>query len=378
LDTVSGFGVAALGHSHPHWVEAVVEQAGRLGVAPLDTVDLGRYLEALGTVLPPGLQRVALYSGGAEAVEMAVRLGQTYSGRSGVLTFGGGFHGKTSALRYTRDPSAEEAGWLGPRWLRTAAFPACERHDAVDYGGCEESAAELIESLAAREDLEDVGVVLLEAIQGTAGNIVPVRRFLGELRTLCDERGWVLVLDEAITGFGRLGELFGCDYFGVRPDAIVLSKGLGGGFPLSAVCASADLWRNSALGLPSGTTTTFGGNPLACAAGLATLEVVTEKSFLESVRSVSAHAALRLRELADESPLIARPRGVGLMLGFDLVDPASGELASPATCHAIARACREMGMLTVAHVPRVRISPPLTISRAEVDEMFQIFYEALP
>lgn len=373
LDTVSGFGVASLGHSHPHWVQAVAEQVGRLGVAPLDTVDLGRYLDALGAVLPPGLQRVALYSGGAEAVEMAVRLGQTFSGRSGVLTFGGGFHGKTAALRYTRDPSAVEAAWLGPEWLRTATFPACEWHDALDYGSCEESAAELIADLEARKDMDDIGVVLLEAIQGTAGNIVPARRFLPELRALCDERGWVLVLDEAITGFGRLGRLFGFEYFGVRPDVVVLSKGLGGGFPLSAVCASSDLWRDSALGRPSGTTTTFGGNPLACAAGRATLEIVTGEGFLEGVCDVSAQAALRLRELADASPLVARPRGIGLMLGFDLVDPASGELASSSTCHAVARACREMGMLTVAHVPRVRVSPPLTVSHAEVDQMFNIF-----
>jgi 4-aminobutyrate aminotransferase-like enzyme len=377
LDTVSGFGVASLGHSHPHWVKAVAEQAGRLGVAPLDTVDLGRYLEALGGVLPSGLRRVALYSGGAEAVEMAVRLGQTYTGRSGVLTFGNGFHGKTAALRYTRDPTAEEARWLGPQWLHTATFPACERHDAVDYASCEESAAEAIAELAARKDADDIGVVLLEAIQGTAGNIVPVRSFLPELRALCDERGWILVLDEAITGFGRTGQLFACEYFGVRPDAIVLSKGLGGGFPLSAVCASAELWSGSALGRPSGTTTTFGGNPLACAAGLATLEIVTGDGFLEGVRSVSAHAAVRLRELAQSSPVVARPRGVGLLLGFDLIDPESGNLATSSTCHAVTRACRDMGMLTVAHVPRVRISPPLTVSYAEVDEMFRTFHEVL-
>jgi 4-aminobutyrate aminotransferase/(S)-3-amino-2-methylpropionate transaminase len=377
LDTVSGFGVASLGHSHPHWVQAVVEQAGRLGVAPLDTAPLGRYLEALGSVLPSGLERVALFSGGAEAVEMAVRLGQTYSGRAGVLTFGGGFHGKTAALRYTRDSGSVEARSLGPRWLRTATFPECERHDAVDYPSCQDSADEAIAELAERDDAGEVGVVLVEPIQGTAGNIVPVRRFLPALRALCDERGWVLVLDEAITGFGRLGRLFGCEYFGVRPDAIVLSKGLGGGFPLSALCASTELWRGSALGRPSGTTTTFGGNPLACAAGLATLEIVTGEGFLKRVQDVSERAAHRLHELAAASPVVARPRGVGLMLGFDQVDSSSGELASSSTCHAVARACRDRGMLTVAHVPRVRISPPLTVSPAEIDEMFGIFAEVL-
>lgn len=377
LDTVAGFGVASLGHSHPLWVEAVVAQAGKLAVSPVDTAELARYLAALGEVLPEGLQQAALYSGGAEAVEMAVRLAQTRSGRAGLLTFGGGFHGKTSALRYTRDPCSDEAQWLRPSWLRTAPFPACRHHDAADYASCDESAAESIAAIVAREDLDDVGVLLLEAVQGTAGNIPPVRRLLPELRALCDERGWVLVLDESITGFGRTGRLFACEYFGARPDVMVLSKGLGGGFPLSAVCAGAELWRGSALGRSSGTTTAFGGNPLACAAGMATLKIITGNGFLEHVRDVAAHAAARLRDLAEATPRVVRPRGVGLMLGFDLVDPVTSELADTSACRSVMRACRDRGVLTAAHVPRVRLNPPLTVSHDEVDEIFDVLHEVL-
>ena len=248
IDAVAGFGVASLGHSHPRWVQAVVEQAEKLAVAPLGSDELASYLAALGAVLPPGLQQVALYSGGAEAVETAVRLAQTYTGRTGVLTFGDGFHGKTAAVRYTRDPGSAEAALLAPEWLRTATFPACLHHDAVDYPLCEEPAKEAIAQIATRDDLSEVGTVLVEAIQGTAGNVAPVRGFLPALRGLCDERGWMLVIDESITGFGRTGRLFGCEYFGVRPDVMVLSKGLGGGFPLSAVCAETELWGGAALG----------------------------------------------------------------------------------------------------------------------------------
>jgi len=377
LDTVSGFGVASLGHSHPRWVEAVVAQAGRLAVAPLDTRELARYLDALGRVLPFGLDRAVLYSGGAEAVEMAVRLAQVGSGRPGVLTFGGGFHGKTAALRYTRDPSSPEAHELGPTWLRSAEYPVCTRHDAVDFASCEDSPAAAIAAIDGRADLEEVGVVLVEAVQGTAGNLVPVRGFLPALRALCDKRGWMLVLDESITGFGRTGRLFGCECFGVRPDAIVLSKGLGGGFPLSAVCAREELWRGAALNGSSGSTTAFGGNPLACAAGLATLEIVTGAGFLEHVREVAAHAAVRLRELAEASPRVARPRGVGLMLGFDLVDPASDRLMATSGCHAVMRACRERGVLLAAHVPRVRVNPPLTVTREQIDVVFGVLHEVL-
>jgi 4-aminobutyrate aminotransferase-like enzyme len=377
LDTVAGFGVASLGHSHPRWVQAVVEQAARLAIAPLDTEELAHYVERLGCALPDGLQQVVLYSGGAEAVEMAVRLAQTYTGRAGLLTFGDGFHGKTAALRYVRDPESAESRRLGPKWVRTARFPACVNHDAANYASCEESAADTIAEIAARDDLEEIGAVLLEAVQGTAGNVVPKRRFLSELRALCDERSWAFILDESITGFGRTGQLFGCEYFGLHPDVMVLSKGLGGGFPLSAVCAGPELWRGSALGQSSGTTTAFGGNPLACAAGSATLEIVTGDGFLEHVRSVATQAAARLRALAEESPRVARPRGIGLMLGFDLVDPATGELATTSVCRNVMRACRERGVLTAAHVPRVRLNPPLTVSHDEIDEIFDVLHGVL-
>lgn len=377
LDTVAGFGVASLGHSHPRWVEAVVEQADRLVVAPLDTGELGRYLDALSAVLPADLERVALFSGGAEAVEMAVRLAQTASRSPGVLSFGNGFHGKTAALRYTRDPAAPEAGLLGPRWMRSETFPACVDHGPVDYVSCDETGAETIARLRERDDLDDVGTILVEPVQGTAGNVVPARGFLPALRALCDERGWLLILDESITGFGRTGRLFACDYFGVRPDVLVLSKGLGGGFPLSAVCAPAELWASSALAQPSGATTAFGGNPLACAAGRATLEIVTSPSFAAHVREVAEHAAARLERLAEASPRVTRPRGVGLMLGFDHVDATTGELATASHCATVARACRERGVLTAAHVPRVRITPPLTIERAEIDEIFDVLHEVL-
>ncbi len=352
-------------------------QAEKLAVAPLDTGELGEYLAALAGVLPPGLGQVVLYSGGAEAVETAVRIAQIHSGRAGVLAFRDGFHGKTAALRYTRDPSSTEAKQLAPHWLRSATFPACELHDAVNYGDCDEAAIDALAEIAARADLDDIGTVLVEPIQGTAGNVVPMRGFLSGLRRLCDARGWLLIFDESITGFGRTGGLFACEYFGVGPDVMVLSKGLGGGFPLSAVCASEELWRGVALGQSAGTTTAFGGNPIACAAGMATLEIIADHEFLAEVRHVSAHAAVRLRELGEASPRIARPRGVGLMLGFDLVDPGSGVLASPGESRALMRACRERGLLVAAHLPRVRISPPLTVSCEDVDRIFAVLREAL-
>jgi 4-aminobutyrate aminotransferase/4-aminobutyrate aminotransferase/(S)-3-amino-2-methylpropionate transaminase len=377
LDAVSGYGVASLGHSHPRWVEAVIAQAGRLAVTSLHTPELATYLSALAGVLPPRMNAISLCSTGAEAVEMALRLAQTQRGRPGILTFDDAFHGKTAAVRYTRDPGSDEARALAPAWLRSAPFPACDDHDAVDYGECRESVAESIAAVAARTDLDDIAAVLVEPVLGTAGNIPPRRGFLTELRALCDQRGWLLIFDESITGFGRTGDLFALQTFGVEPDILVLGKGLGGGFPLSAVCAAHELWDGSALSAPSATSSSYGGNPIGCAAGAITLEIVTSPEFLDQVRRTSAHAAARLRHLAQTSPCVARPRGLGLMLGFDLVDPTSGALASAAACEAVFHACRDRGALVAANVPRVRLSPPLTLTMQEADRLFDILDDVL-
>jgi 4-aminobutyrate aminotransferase-like enzyme len=377
LDVISGYGVAALGHCHPRWVDAVTKQASKLAVTPLHTNGLADYLTALSGILPEPLAQVALFTTGAEAVEAALRLTQTSSARPDVLTFHDGFHGKTVGVRYAGDSTSSEALALRPAWMKTAAFPTCEHHDAADYHLCEESASAVIEQIASRTDLQNVGTVLVEPILGTAGNLPPKKRFLAGLRALCDERGWLLAFDESITGFGRTGRLFALEYFGVLPDVVILGKGLGGGFPLSAVCASPALWDRSAYRAPSATSSTHGGNPLACAAGLATLEILTEEDFLGHVRNTAGRAAERLRDLARGSGRVSWPRGVGLMLGFDLIDPDSGVLATPEVCASIFRGCRDRGVLVLADVPRVRLSPPLTVTSAEIDRLFDVLGEVL-
>lgn len=377
LDAVGGYGVASLGHSHPDWVRAVVDQAQRLVVAPVDSDQGVAYVAALVEVLPGQSMLPALFSTGAEAVENAVRLAQTATGRPGVLTFAKGFHGKTSALRYTADPSTPEARSIAPGWMASVAFPECQRHSVADYSRCDESAADLLDEVRRRSDLDQVGAVLVEPILGTAGNLMPRGRFHAELRRLCDERGWLLIYDESITGFGRTGRMFACEWFGAVPDVLVLSKGIGGGFPLSAVCASDELWARSALSAPSGTSSSYGGNPLACAAGLATLEIITAEGFLDRVVAAAERAQTRLELLATRSDQVGRPRGLGLLLGFDQIDPQTGALADASTCAAAVRACRELGVLAALHVPRVRLSPPLTITPEEVDFLFDVLEEAL-
>jgi 4-aminobutyrate aminotransferase-like enzyme len=377
LDATAAYGVAAIGHAHPMWVSAVQDQVARLAASPFHTPQLGAYLEALAAILPGNLQRIALFSGGSEAVEVAVRIAQRATGRPDVLSFTTAFHGKSAGVRYTGGANGEERFALSVRRYPHVTFPACERHSATAYPYCDESAAPACAELTARADLDDVGAVIVEPVLGTAGNIPPMPDLLSELRQLCNRRGWLLIADESITGFGRTGTLFACQRFGTMPDIVVLGKAVGGGYPLSAVAASADLWRESGMDRPSTTSSSYGANPLACAAGLAALEIITGTRFLTNVRHVAAYLAAGVDQLARATSAIARPRGIGMMLGFDLVDQSTGSLASPTRCVEVFRSCRNRGLLLPVDVPRVRINPPLTLSLTEAGDLLNVLHEVL-
>ena len=193
--------------------------------------------------LPTGLDRTALYSGGTEAVEVAIRLAQSATGRRHVVSFTTGFHGKSAGTRYTGRRYAEERAWLGLDWIHDVAYPACTEHDALGYDRCEDAGeAELAELDRLATGLDGgVAAVIVEPILGTAGNRPPQRRFLAALRELCSRRGWLLILDESITGMGRLGTWFAAGWYGVDPDILILGKAIGGGYPLSGVAAPARL-----------------------------------------------------------------------------------------------------------------------------------------
>jgi 4-aminobutyrate aminotransferase-like enzyme len=214
-------------------------------------------------------------------------------------------------------------------------------------------------------------------VLGTAGNRPPQRRFLAGLRELCDRQGWMLIVDESITGFGRLGRNFAVDWFGVRPDILVLGKAIGGGYPLSGVAAPRELWDRSLFAERSATSSSYGANPLACAAGTAVVEVVTSPGFLEHVDRVGGRLARGLAELQAESPYVSANRGVGMMLGFDLVDPATGGLADPGLCLRLFRRCLDEGILIVGDVPEVRLNPPLVLTEDEADDAIAALRRAL-
>ena len=378
LDFATAMGVAAFGHGESRISRAIAAQASRLTATVLHVPEQAAYLERLAGVLPAGLDRTALYSGGTEAVEVAVRLAQSVTGRRHFVSFTTGFHGKSTGLRYTGERYAAEREWLGIDWVHSVPYPECREHDAVDYPTCEdagEAALRELDSLAATLD-GGLAAVIVEPILGTAGNRPPQRRFLERLRTLTRERGWLLILDESITGMGRLGRLFAAEWFGVDPDILILGKAVGGGFPLSGVATGSDLWDRSLFAELSATSSSYGANPLACAAGMAVLDTIEEDDVLESVRRTGARMAAGLRQLAEASPYVRLPRGVGLMLGFDIVDPATGALADAALSQRMFLRILERGLL-IAQVPGVRLNAPLTLTDAEAETALGALHDAL-
>lgn len=378
LDFATAMGVAAIGHGNPLWSRAVAGQAQRLAACVLNTSEHAAYLERLAQVLPPGVDRVALYSGGAEAVEVAVRLAQSVSGRRHLISFSNGFHGKTTGVRFSGGRFADERAALGVDWVHSLPYPRCEAHDALTYGSCEEDGAAALAELDARATaLDGVAAIIVEPVLGTAGNRPPQRRFLAGLRRLCDRRGWLLIVDESITGFGRLGCNFAVDWFDVRPDIIVLGKAIGGGYPLSAVAAPGALWDESLFAERSATSSSYGANPLACVAGIAVLDVITAPGFLAQVSRVSCRLAEGITALQHESPFVTGARGIGMMLGFDLVDPATGALAGPELCLRLFRRCLDEGILIVGDVPEVRLNPPLILTDDHAGEAVAALRRAL-
>lgn len=347
IDCAAGIGVANVGHAHPRVVAALAEQAARLITCPELFANDTRvaYLERLVAVLPQGLDRVLLCNSGTEAVESALKFARLATGRVEIVAALRGFHGRTmGALSATWEPHYREP---------FAPLVPGVRH--VRYN----DAAALGEAVG-----PDTAAVILEVIQGEGGVRVADDAYLREARRLCDERGALLILDEVQTGFGRTGRLWACEHAGVTPDILCLAKGIAGGVPMGATCVGPRV-----PSLPAGTHgSTFGGNPLACAAALATLDILRDERLPERAAESGAYLRERLDRLAAHAPRIREARGRGLMLGIELrehVYPTLDRLA-------------ERGVLALNAGPYViRLLPPLVIERAQLDVVASALEEVL-
>jgi 4-aminobutyrate aminotransferase-like enzyme len=228
-----------------------------------------------------------------------------------------------------------------------------------------------------KETTGSLAAVLVEPMQGTAGNVIPPPEFLPAVADLARENGALLVADEMITGFGRTGQMFGVDHTTVVPDIMTLGKGLGGGYPVSAVAARHEITLAEPWSKPSFSSSSYGGNPLASAAVAASVEIIREERLVERARSVGARLKVGLEGLALRHPDVRCVRGEGLLLGFDLIDPATGALWDAQRCRRLFDAVLSRGMISMTYAPRVRINPPLVFTEREAHEAIEILDEAL-
>lgn len=344
LDMMSNYGVNILGHAHPAVTRAIQEQAGRLISTHQSFYNDVRaeFLELLGAMLPSSLSQVSFSNSGTEAVEAALKFARVATGRTRIIAAKRGYHGRTmGALSVTGEPK-----------YRAPFEPLMPDVEHVTYGEVD----------PIRDRIPGAAAVILEPIQGESGVRPATVEYLRQVRQLCDEAGTLLILDEIQTAF-RTGRTWAFEHSGSAPDIMTLSKPLANGLPMGITAVSADVAEH----IPGGSHgTTFGGNPLSCAAGVATLGVVSEPDFNAHV--VEMGAALRFGLRAIQHPLIREVRGLGLMVGVELKRNASPVL----------QRMQAAGVLAIpAGSTAVRFLPPLIIESEHVDKAVSVFRDAL-
>jgi 4-aminobutyrate aminotransferase/(S)-3-amino-2-methylpropionate transaminase len=366
LDFMAGVAVSSIGHAHPVFVRAISDQAARLAAGGFTSEPRIRLLEELQRILPPGLTRVQLYSGGAEAVEAALRLARCATGRSMVIGFWGGYHGKTEGTRPLSE--GEQVGYGVPAPGFALAPYADPRHGP--FGNGPDAAARYADFL--REFIihgtnRDIAAIIIEPVQGRGGNIVPVPGFLREVQAVAREVGALLIVDELITGFGRTGLPFACMHEGVVPDILVLGKGFGNGYPISGLAVREEIAGAEPWAKPSGSSSSYGGNALACAAAEAVLRVLREENLIQNAAEVGAYLLDHLRGLLQRSPLVGDVHGKGLLIGIELVHPVTKMPLTREEMRQVFTTLLAKGLLVMPSGSSLRINPPLTLSRQLAD-----------
>jgi len=378
VDLLAGVGVASLGYAHPRYVAAMTKQLGRSHVGSFTTEERAALVTLIAGLTPGDLNRTQLYSSGAEAVEAAVRLAKARTGHREVLGFWGGFHGKTGGVLPLLSGSFKHG--LGPLMpgSYSAPYASCARC-AFDktHPACDWHCVDFLRQKVALETTNDVAAILVEPIQGTAGNVVPPAGYLLELRRLADQLGALLICDEMITGFGRTGRWFAIEHDGVLPDIVLVGKGFGGGFPMSGIIAREEVAFARPWADPSGSSSSYGGNPLASAAARVTIETIRDEDLVGHARDLGAKMLDVMRGWERTIPIVSDVRGRGLMIGMDLVVPGTRRLLPTSVTRTVFDALLSRGVIAMMYGPVVRINPPLVITEEQAMEALAIVEEVL-
>jgi acetylornithine/LysW-gamma-L-lysine aminotransferase len=342
IDCMGGYGVALLGHQNERVVKAIKEQVDKIITVHSSLYNKTReeFLKTLIGLAPKNLTQVHLNNSGAEAVEAAVKFARKFTGKKGMIAMKGSYHGKTfGALSLTFHPK-----------YRKAFQPLVEKVSFASFGD--------IESLRSVID-DDTAFVILEPIQGESGIIVAPDGFLQEVRKLCDEKGILLIFDEIQAGLGRTGRLWACDHWDTSPDIMCLAKGIAGGVPMGATLVRADILALISKGEHS---STFGGNPLSCAAGIAALKALTEDGLVENSEKMGKIFREGLEKLKEKHPIIREIRGKGLMIGVELKFDVRDILMN---------LIKDGVLMLYSGRNILRILPPLVISEDDISKVLQ-------
>jgi len=378
LDLSAAICVASIGYGHPRYKKEMTEQLDAVHVGSFTTNARVQALEAITALTPEGLDRIQLFSGGSEAVESAIRLARAKTGKHEILSFWGGFHGKTAgSLAQMGSEFKHGLGPLVPGAYLTPYADCARCPFKLPYPGCGLLCVEFIRDKLCKETTGKLAAILVEPMQGTAGNVIPPRDWLPAIAEVARQNEALLIADEMITGFGRTGRNFAVDHTGVKPDIMTLGKTLGGGYPVSAVVARDAITQAEPWCKPSFSSSSYGGNPLACAAIRASVGIVTDERLVERSSRLGERFKKGLERISERHPEVAHVRGEGLFIGLDLVSADTGELWKAGQCRKLFDALLRRGVISMAYAPRVRINPPLVITEAEVDEALELLAEAL-
>jgi 4-aminobutyrate aminotransferase len=383
LDFANGIAVSALGHVHPRVTAAIHAQVDKL-IGPINAIGFTEPISRLATDLaatfPAPLDSVMFLNSGSEAIDGALKLARRVTGRAGIIAFRGGFHGRTfGAMSVTSSSLNYRVGYepMVPG-VHLLPFPMAYREFDGDEAAATTASLEAIDQLfAAVIPPSGVGSILIEPVQGEGGYTPAPAAFLQGLRAICDEHGILLIADEVQTGYGRSGRMWAFEASGIVPDVVVVAKAIANGLPLSAIVSSRDLqerWGRGAHG------STYGGNPVACAAGIAVLETIQEEGLVANAAARGAELTKGLGAIAAEDDRIGDIRGPGLMVGVEFVLDRATRAPDGTLPDRLMAACADAGLLILtcgSQHETMRWIPPLDVTPAEIAEAVEIFGETL-
>jgi 4-aminobutyrate aminotransferase len=382
LDFTSGIATTNVGHRHPKVVQAIKNGADQLAHGPSGVIIYESILtlaDRLAKILPGNLDCFFFGNSGTEAIEGAIKLAKHVTQRPYIVSFIGCFHGRSMGALSVTTSKSKYRKFLQPSG--SYQIPYANTYDCPEGVDPETYVVEKLEKDFKRlfdhqVTPEEVAAVIVEPVLGEGGYVVPPKAWLKKLREICDRHNILLIFDEVQTGFGRTGEWFAAQTFDVVPDIMAIAKGIANGLPLSATVASKELMKQWPLGSHA---TTFGGNPIACSAALAVLDVIEEENLLENTKKMGTYAVEKLRKLKEKHPVIGDIRAIGLMIGIEIIDPKTKEPNSDGLFRILDLAL-ENGVLFYFCGNKsevIRMIPPLTVTKEQIDDGLKMLDDAL-